>query len=50
MFPRVEFDNLATGGVRLSIILTNIEVNGSLGSANHLGIDILSMGDQPFLW
>ena len=48
-FPRVEFDNLATGGVRLSIILTNIEVNGSLGSANHLGIDILSMGSiNPF--
>ena len=48
-FPRVEFDNLATGGVRLSIILTNIEVNGSLGSANQLGIDIISQGSiNPF--
>ena len=43
-FPRVEFDELATGGVRLSIILTNIAVSGSLGSANQLGIDIISDG------
>ena len=48
-FPRVEFDQLATGGVRLSIVLTNIEVNGSLGSANQLGIDIISAGSlNPF--
>ena len=48
-FPRVEFDQLATGGVRLSIVLTNIEVNGSLGSANQLGIDIISGGSlNPF--
>jgi len=48
-FPRVEFDQLATGGVRLSIILTNIAVNGSLGSANQLGIDIVSAGTiTPF--
>jgi hypothetical protein len=48
-FPRVEFDQLATGGVRLSIILTNIQVNGSLGSANQLGIDIISAGSlNPF--
>jgi len=48
-FPRVEFDELATGGVRLSIILTNIAVSGSLGSANQLGIDIISDGSiNPF--
>ena len=48
-FPRVEFDQLATGGVRLSIVLTNIEVNGNLGSANQLGIDIISAGSlNPF--
>ena len=48
-FPRIEFEQLATGGVRLSIILTNIEVNGSLGSANHLGIEIISTGSlNPF--
>ena len=48
-FPSVEFDQLATGGVRLSIILTNIEVNGNLGSANQLGIDIISAGSlNPF--
>ena len=48
-FPRVEFDELATGGIRLSIILTNIEVNGSLGSANQLGLDIISAGSlNPF--
>lgn len=48
-FPRVEFDELATGGVRLSIMLTNIAVSGSLGSANQLGIDIISDGSiNPF--
>tara|TARA_Y100001954_G_scaffold96403_1_gene105297 strand:+ start:1135 stop:2211 length:1077 start_codon:yes stop_codon:yes gene_type:complete len=48
-FPRVEFDDLATGGVRLSIILTNIKVNGSLGSSNQLGMDIISAGSlTPF--
>ena len=48
-FPRIEFEQLATGGVRLSIILTNIEVNRSLGSANHLGIEIISAGSlNPF--
>ena len=48
-FPRVEFDELATGGVRLSIILTNIAVSGNLGSANKLGLDIISGGSiNPF--
>lgn len=48
-FPRVEFDQLATGGVRLSIILTNIQVDGSLGAGNQLGIDIVSAGSlNPF--
>ena len=48
-FPRIEFDELATGGTRLSIVLTNVVVNGSLGNANQLGIDIISAGSiNPF--
>ena len=48
-YPQIEFDELATGGVRLSMVLTNIEVNGSLGSSNYLGIDIISAGSiNPF--
>ena len=48
-FPRIEFDELATGGIRLSMVLTNVVVNGSLGNANQLGIDIISAGSiNPF--
>ena len=48
-FPRIEFDELATGGTRLSMVLTNVVVNGSLGSANQLGVDIISSGSiNPF--
>ena len=48
-FPRIEFDELATGGTRLSMVLTNVIVNGSLGNANQLGIDIISAGSlNPF--
>ena len=33
----------------MSIILTNIKVNGSLGSSNQLGMDIISAGSlTPF--
>ena len=45
-FPRIEFDNLATGGTRLSMIITNVVVNSSLGNPNQLGIEIISFGSM----
>ena len=48
-YPSVIFEKLATNGYRCSILLTNIDVNGSLGSSNSYGLDILSIGTlTPF--
>lgn len=48
-YPSVIFEKLATNGYRCSILLTNIDVNGSLGSSNSYGLDILSTGTlTPF--
>ena len=48
-YPNIQFDELASGEFRLSILLTNIEVNGTLGISSTLGIDILSTGTlTPF--
>ena len=43
-YPSVIFEKLATEGYRCSILLTNIDVNGSLGVSNSYGLDILSTG------
>lgn len=43
-FPKLEFDELASGELRLSIVLTNIIVNGSLGTSNHVGLEFISVG------
>jgi hypothetical protein len=48
-YPNIQFDELASGEFRISILLTNIEVNGTLGISSTLGIDILSSGTlNPF--
>ena len=48
-YPSVIFEKLATEGYRCSILLTNIDVNGSLGVSNSYGLDILSTGTlTPF--
>ena len=48
-YPNIQFDELASGEFRISIILTNIEVNGTLGISSTLGIDVLSSGTlTPF--
>lgn len=48
-YPNIQFDELASGEYRISILLTNIEVNGTLGVSSTLGIDILSSGTlTPF--
>ncbi len=43
-FPSVDFDQLANGGYRLSMLINNIDVNGTLGISSTLAIDILSIG------
>ena len=49
-YPSVIFEKLATEGYRCSILLTNIDVNGSLGVSNSYGLDILSTGAlTPFV-
>lgn len=48
-FPVIRFEELASGEFRFSILLTNIDVNGTLGISSTLGIDILSSGTlTPF--
>ncbi len=48
-YPSVIFEKLATEGYRCSILLTSIDVNGSLGVSNSYGLDILSSGTlTPF--
>jgi len=48
-FPTILFEELASGEFRISILLTNIEVNGTLGISSTFGIDILSSGTlTPF--
>jgi flagellin-like protein len=43
-YPTVEFDTLANRDYRLTILLTNIDVNGTLGFSSSLAIDIISSG------
>ena len=43
-FPSIEFDSLANGGYRLSMLISNIEVNGTLGLSSTLALDIISSG------
>lgn len=48
-YPNIQFDELASGEFRITILLTNIEVNGTLGVSSTIGIDILSSGTlTPF--
>jgi hypothetical protein len=42
--PNMEIDSLANGEYRFSILLTDITLNGSLGSSNTMAINFESLG------
>ena len=43
-FPNIELDTLVNGDLRLSLVLNDVTVNGSLGSGNKIGMDMISLG------
>jgi flagellin-like protein len=42
--PLVEFDRMANDELRLSMLLTDIESNGSIGSGSNVGMQFVSQG------
>jgi FlaG/FlaF family flagellin (archaellin) len=42
--PLVEFDRMANDELRLSILLTDITGNGSIGSGTNIGMEFVSLG------
>jgi len=42
--PLIEFDRMANNELRLSILLTDIIANGSIGNGNNIGMEFISQG------
>ena len=45
-FPNIELDTLVTGELRLSIVLTDVTINGSIGSGENIGMNMVSLGPK----
>ena len=45
-FPNIELDTLVTGELRLSIVLTDVTINGSIGSGENIGMNMGSLGPK----
>tara|TARA_B110001452_G_C15204161_1_gene417757 strand:- start:590 stop:1567 length:978 start_codon:yes stop_codon:yes gene_type:complete len=45
-FPNIELDTLVTGEQRLSIVLTDVTINGSIGSGENIGMNMVSLGPK----
>ena len=45
-FPNIELDTLVTGEQRLSIVLTIFSINGSIGSGENIGMNMVSLGPK----
>ena len=43
-FPNIEIDTLVNGELRLSLVLNDVRINGTLGSGNRVGMNMLSLG------
>jgi len=43
-YPNLEIDTLVNGEFRLSLVLNDVTINGSLGSANQIAMDMISLG------
>jgi hypothetical protein len=43
-FPNIELDTLVTGELRLSIVLTDVTIDGSIGSGEKIGMNMVSLG------
>ncbi len=43
-YPNIEIDTLVNGDFRLSIVLSDVTINGSLGSGNKIGMNMMSLG------
>ncbi len=43
-FPNIELDTLVSGDIRLSVVLNDVTINGSLGTGNKIGMDMISLG------
>tara|TARA_Y100000766_G_scaffold2099_1_gene1686 strand:- start:28498 stop:29478 length:981 start_codon:yes stop_codon:yes gene_type:complete len=43
-FPSIEIDPLVNGEFRLSLVLSDVTINGSLGSGNKIGMNMMSLG------
>ena len=43
-YPNLEIDTLVNGELRLSLVLNDITINGSLGSGNKIGMNMISLG------
>ena len=43
-YPNLEIDTLVNGEFRLSLVLNDVTINGTLGSGNRVGMDMISLG------
>ncbi|MEZ7988397.1 MAG: hypothetical protein QMC65_04860 [Candidatus Poseidoniaceae archaeon] len=43
-YPNLEIDTLVNGEFRLSLVLNDVLINGSLGSGNNIGMNMISLG------
>ena len=43
-FPNIELDTLVTGESRLSIVLTDVTIDGNIGSGENIGMNMVSKG------
>lgn len=43
-YPNIEIDPLVNGEFRLSLVLNDVTINGSLGSGNKIGMNMMSLG------
>lgn len=43
-YPNIELDTLINGEHRLSLVLNDVTINGSLGSGNEIGMNMISQG------
>ncbi len=43
-FPNIELDTLVNGEHRLSMVLNDVTINGTLGSGNNIGMNMISQG------
>jgi len=43
-YPNIEVDTLVNGEFRLSLVLNDVTIDGTLGTGNKIGMDMISLG------